>query len=463
MSARPGLAAAVSAEMPRARRDLERLVAFRSVADEKVAPRAECVAAAEEVTRLFAEAGVARVRAVETSDGSLAVIGHSPGPPGAPTVLLYSHYDVQPPGDLAAWEGSPWELTERAGRWFGRGAADCKGNIVMLLTALRALPRPWPVGIRIVCDGSEEVSTGGLERLVATDPGLFAADVMLIADAGNVEAGRPTATVSLRGTGSVRVSVRTLAGPVHSGMFGGAAPDALAALVAMLATLRGPDGDTTVDGLPADGHWDGADYPVERFRSDAGVADGVGLLGSGSVADMLWARPAATILAIDAPSVAAATAAVQSEASALVNLRVPPGQDAASAQRLLVAHLTRAAPWGAQVSVEPVSLGQPFLARTDGPGFAALARAMAEAFGRPLTTAGQGGAIPLCTRLQEAYPTAEILLFGVEEPACRIHSPGESVDPRELERTAFGLALLLTDLGAPAPPERPSGQDASTP
>ena len=244
-------AATVQDLMPQAREDLERLVAMRSVADPGIEPVEECARAAAEVERLFREVGVDGVHAVETADGSLAIMGHSPGPAGTPTVLLYSHYDVQPAGDPGEWASSPWELTERDGRWYGRGAADCKGNLVMLLSALRALPRPWPVGVRVVCEGSEEMSTGGLEALVRADPDLFAADVMLIADAGNVELGRPTVTTSLRGTGSVLVTVRTLAGPVHSGMYGGAAPDALAALISMLATLRDADGGTTITGLDA--------------------------------------------------------------------------------------------------------------------------------------------------------------------------------------------------------------------
>jgi acetylornithine deacetylase/succinyl-diaminopimelate desuccinylase-like protein len=150
------------------------------------------------------------------------------------------------------------------------------------------------------------------------------------------------------------------------------------------------------------------------------------------------------VLAIDAPPVAGATAAIQHSARALVNLRVPPGQDAAAAQALLVDHLHAVAPWGAKVTVQRRTLGEPFAARTDGPGFAALADAMAEAFGRPLTTAGQGGAIPLCNALQTAHPDAEILLIGVEEPASRIHAPDESVDPGELERTAVGVAGFLS-------------------
>ena len=131
----------------------------------------------------------------------------------------------------------------------------------MLLTALRALPRPWPVGVRVVCEGSEEVSSGGLSRLVAASPEIVAADVMLIADAGNVELGTPTVTTSLRGTGSVLVTVRTMEGPGHSGMYGGAAPDALAALIAILATLRDDAGDTTVDGLDNTGTWGGRSTP----------------------------------------------------------------------------------------------------------------------------------------------------------------------------------------------------------
>jgi acetylornithine deacetylase/succinyl-diaminopimelate desuccinylase-like protein len=437
----------VAGLMGRAREDLARLVAMPSVHGGSPDQLAACRAAGAEVLRLVREAGVANAELVETDDGSAAVIGHVAGPEGAPTVLLYSHYDVQPPGDPAGWSGSPWELVERDGRWFGRGAADCKGNLVMLLTALRAVERPWPVGIRIVCEGSEEASTGGLTRLATARPELFGADLMLIADSGNVALGQPTATTSLRGTGSVQVTVSTLEGPVHSGMFGGAAPDALAALVAMLATLRDEEGRTTVRGLDGAGRWEGAAWDPEVFREDAGILTGVDVIGGAPVADAVWARPVANILAIDAPRIAEATAAIQPTASALVNLRVPPGQSAKAAQELLIAHLRDVAPWHVRVEVTPRTLGEPFATRTDGPGFAALGRAMEVAFGRPLVTTGQGGAIPLCNTLQATHPDAEILLLGVEEPACRIHSPGESVDPAELERTAFGLALTLLALG----------------
>jgi len=444
------LASAVDRLLPRARADLERLVAIPSVASEHGLPAPACREAAELVAALCRELGVGDVQLVEADDGSVVVLGRTDGPSGAPRVLLYAHYDVQPPGELSAWATDPWTLTEQDGRWYARGAADCKGNLVMHLTALRALrevDRGWPVQLTLVCEGSEEVSTGGLERLMASEPERFAADVIVVADTGNVETGVPTVTTSLRGTGSVLVTVRTLKGPVHSGQFGGAAPDAVAALIRVLDTLRDDAGGTTVAGVPSNGKWRGAAYPMDRFRSDAGVLEGVDVLGGGEVADALWARPVATVLAIEGPAVKDVTASVAAEARAVVNLRVPPGIDAAEAQRRLADQLVAAAPWGAQITVEPKTLGRPFAARTDGPAYAALAAAMEEAFGRPLVQTGQGGAIPSCVALAEVNPEAEILLIGVEEPASRIHAPNESVSPDELRRTALAEALLLRALG----------------
>ncbi|MBY6412897.1 dipeptidase [Rhodococcus sp. BP-252] len=438
----------VAADMPRARRELAELVAFRSVHDERQFPREECVAAAEWVRAAFLDAGIDSVDLIETTDGSLAVVGRTPAPVGAPTVLLYSHYDVQPPGEHALWGSDPFELTERDGRWYGRGAADCKGNLIMHLLALRALGGNPGVGITVVAEGSEEVGTGGLEALVEQRPELFDADVIVIADTGNAAVGQPAVTTTLRGIANVVVRVDTLEGEVHSGMYGGPAPDALAALVQLLATLRHENGDTVVDGLESTQTWDGIDYPADRFRSDAGVLEGVGLAGSSSVADAVWARPALTILGIDCPPVVGSAAAISPTASARLNLRVPPGIDAQEAQDALVAHLESHVPWGARITIEREAIGSPFRARTDGPGYAALSDALSEAFGAPVATAGQGGSIPLCNALAEAFPTAEIVLMGVEEPQCRIHAPNESVDPSEIENLAVAEALFLRTLAA---------------
>lgn len=438
--------------MPQAREDLAALVSMPTLADPRQADPADCARGAEWIRDAFAAAGIVDTELIGTSDGSTAVIGHRPAAPGCPTVLLYCHYDIQPAGERDLWASDPFTLTERDGRWYGRGAADCKGNLVMHLTALRAVAGGGAqtdgpgVGIRVVAEGSEEMGTGGLEDLVATRPELFAADLILIADSGNVAVGRPTLTTSLRGNANVDVHVQALTGEVHSGMFGGPAPDALAALVRMLASLRDDAGDTAIDGLDASGLWDGSAYPEERFRSDAGVLDGVEVLGSGAIADSVWARPTATVLGIDCPPVVGSAAAVQPRASARINLRVPPGTDPAGAQDALVAHLHAHAAWGARVQVERETVGRPFRARTDGPGYEALQAALGDAFDAPVEFSGQGGAIPLCTALAEQHPEAEIALFGVEEPACSIHAPNESVDPREIERCATAEALLLARL-----------------
>ncbi len=447
MSADPRVA--VAALMPRAIAELAELVAIPSIADERIVPLAECDRAAQWVADAFRAEGIDDARLVPTPDGTSTVVGHRPGPAGSPTVLIYAHYDVQPTLDESAWTTPPFELTERAGRLYGRGAADCKGNIVAILTALRALRDDegnYPVGIRIAVEGSEEQGAPGFEELVPVRPDLVQADAVLVVDVGNVAVGRPTLTTSLRGTVDVVVHVATLAGPVHSGMFGGAAPDAVAALVAMLATLRDERGDTTVRDLDASATWPGAGWDAAGFADAAGVLPGVALLGSGAVADTLWARPAVTVVGIDAPPVVGSTPSVQGRASARLNLRVPPGMDPVAARDALAAHLHSVAPWGAQVTVETAGLGEPFLARTDTPAFAALSDAMAEAFGAPTVTVGEGASIPLCNVIQRAVPDASIVLLGVEDPASSIHAPNESVHPAEIEHLALALALFLSRL-----------------
>lgn len=434
--------------MPRAREDLSALVAIPSVADERQYPREHCLRAADFVAELLAGAGIGGVRLLESPDGYPAVYGHTPGPDGAPTVLLYSHYDVQPPLGEDAWDSPPFALTDRDdGRWYGRGAADDKGGLVAHVTALRALRvGGFPVTVKVIVEGSEEQGSRGLESIVDEHRDLLAADVIAIGDGGNMAVGEPTLETTLRGVASVVVTVRTLRSAVHSGMFGGAAPDALVALIRMLATLHDDAGTARIRGLPNDMRWQGGDYPADRYRADATMLDGVDLVGSGSVADMVWSRYSVNVLGIDAPPVVGATPALQPEARAAVSLRVPPGEDDGEALAALTAHLREVAPWNVEVDIVPGQGAAPFRARTDGPAFAAMMRALGEAYGVPARTAGQGGSIPLCTMLQAAMPSAEILLFGVEEPRCLIHAPNESVNPGEIEHMALAEALFLREL-----------------
>jgi cysteinylglycine-S-conjugate dipeptidase len=435
--------------MGQARTELAELVAIPSVADARQYPPEECARAAQWVLDAFAGVGFTDASLHETADGSMAVVGSRPcGDPEAPTVLLYAHYDVQPPLDDEAWRTPPFELTEVDGRWYGRGTADCKGNIVMHLTALRALGDDVPVNLKLVVEGSEEQGTGGLEAFVPPHADLLRADAILVCDTGNAAVGVPAATVSLRGMVNVVVSVEALSSEIHSGMFGGAAPDALAALIAMLGSLRDADGNTTVKGLDNTQVWSGQPYPPEQFRSDAGLVEGASLIGSGTVSDMLWARPAVTTLGIDCSPVVGSAAAITPHARARLNLRIPPGVAPEDAEKALVTHLTDAAPWGVRVTVETEAKGSPYLAETSGPAYDAIGAAMQEAFGKPMVRLGQGGSIPLCNVFAETFPGCELILMGVEEPLALIHAPNESVDPTEIANMALTEALFLQRFGS---------------
>jgi acetylornithine deacetylase/succinyl-diaminopimelate desuccinylase-like protein len=440
----------ISALMPQARSDLAALVACQSVADPRQYPASECLRAAQLVIEEFTGVGMRDARLEQMPDGHPAVFGHIPAPDGAPTVLFYGHYDVEPPLDPTgtAWESPVWQLTERDGRWYGRGAADCKGNLVAHLTALRALRAlgvTLPVGIKLIAEGAEEQYARGLEDFIPAHPDLLRADTILVADVGNAAVGIPTLTTTLRGIANVTVTVATLESPLHSGTFGGPAPDALLALIRMLATLRDASGNTTIQGLDAQATWSGTEYPAERFRADGRVLPGTDLLGSGTVADMLWSRPTVTVLGIDCPPVVGSSPAIPARARALVNLRVPPGLDARHVQDTLIAHLHAVTPWHASVEIERVAVAPPFTARTDGPVYTAMSHALEQAYGRPTVTGGQGGSIPLVHVLQETYPEAEIMLTGVEEPSCLAHAPNESVDPAEIEHMALAEALFLAN------------------
>ncbi|MGW1500183.1 M20/M25/M40 family metallo-hydrolase [Streptomyces mirabilis] len=450
MSSNP-VAETVASLMPRAQAELTELVAFKSVADFDQYPRSESEGAANWVADALRAEGFQDVALLDTPDGTQSVYGFLPGPEGAKTVLLYAHYDVQPPLDEAAWTTPAFELTERDGRWYGRGAADCKGGFIMHLLALRALKANGgvPVGVKVIVEGSEEQGTGGLERYAEQHPELLTADTIVIGDVGNFRLGLPTVTSTLRGMTLVRVQIDTLEGNLHSGQFGGAAPDALGALIRVLDSLRAEDGSTTIDGLTGDARWEGLQYEEEAFRADAKVLDGVELIGSGTVADRIWARPAVTVLGIDCPPVVGATPSVQAGARALVSLRVPPGVDAVEATKLLQAHLEARTPWGARVSTEQIGQGQPFRADTSSPAYTAMAEAMAVAYpGEEMQSAGQGGSIPLCNTLASLYPHAEILLIGLSEPKAQIHAVNESVSPDELERLSVTEALFLQKYAA---------------
>lgn len=441
--------AAVAAQFAGVRADLESLVRIPGIAfdgfDFAVVDRS-----AEAVADLLRGAGMAEVSIVRNG-GQPAVIGRRPGPAGAPTVLLYAHHDVQPIGDATAWLSEPFEPVERDGRLYGRGAADDKAGIMAHIAALRAFGDTLPVGVVIFVEGEEEFGSDSLEAILREHRDEVAADVIVIADSGNWDVGQPALTTSLRGIVNCFVELRVLDHAVHSGMFGGAVPDALTTLCRLIATLHDSAGDVAVDGLV---RRDASplDYPEDRFRAEAGMLDGVELIGTGRIVDRVWARPAISVLGIDAPPTVGAPNALVPWAKAKLSVRIAPGDDPKNAFLALQAHLERHVPWGAQISLTLEHDGSPCVIPSTGPAYDAARAAFATAWdGTAPVEVGIGGSIPFIATFQELFPEAAILVTGVEDPDARAHGPNESLHLGEFERVCLAEALLLANVARMVP------------
>jgi acetylornithine deacetylase/succinyl-diaminopimelate desuccinylase-like protein len=443
------LRTAVAEVMPRAVSDLERLVRIPSIAFRGYDP-APVRRSAEATAEILQAAGFGGVRLIELPDGvdHPAVYGEVPGPAGAPTVLLYAHHDVQPEGPHEAWTSPPFEPEVRQGRLYGRGSSDDKAGIVVHAAAMRAWGGRPPVTVKVLVEGEEEAGTEHLPFLIEGHRELLAADVLCIADGGNWRTGVPALETSIRGVVDVTVTVRTADLAVHSGVYGGAAPDALSALAHILASLHDERGEVAVAGLTRL-PWDGVEIDEAEFRRDARLRPGVRLLGHGSIAERLWSAPAVSVLGIDAPGVREASNQLVPSARAKISLRIAPGEDPERALDLLTEHVLAHAPWGVEVEVARGEGGRGLRVRTDGPAFAAMERAMALAYGREPVRSGSGGSVPLVPVLAGTFPEAEILIYGAADERSQYHSVDESVDLGDLERTALAEALLWRELAGP--------------
>ena len=447
------LASRTAAEFPGVRRDLEALVRIPSVSAPAFdAEHLESSAAA--VADLLRGAGLPEVEIVRVDGpdgvpGAPAVLAHRPAPAGAPTVLLYAHHDVQPPGDPAAWTSPAFEPTERDGRLYGRGAADDKAGIMAHVGALRVLGEDLGVGITVFSEGEEEVGSPTFGTFLETYRDRLEADVIIVADSANWKVGVPGLTTSLRGLVDCTVEVSVLEHGVHSGMFGGPVLDAVTLLSRLVATLHDDDGNVAVAGLAA-GEAADLDYPEAQFRADAGVLDGVRLSGTGRLTSRLWTRPAISVIGIDATDVAHSSNTIIPSARAKLSMRIAPGDDPAAAEAALVRHLQDNAPFGARVRVEPGERGESFAAPEDSEAMRAARWAFATAWGTEPVDLGVGGSIPFIADLAVAYPDAAVLVTGVEDPDSRAHGVDESVHLAELERVVHAEALLLARLAGQA-------------
>jgi len=378
--------------------------------------------------------------------GRPAVLGHADGPAGAPTVMLYAHHDVQPPGDEAEWDSAPFEPTERDGRVYARGIADDKAGVLAHVAALRAHSGALPVGVTVFVEGEEEIGSDSLAAILEKHGEKLRADAIVLADSANWAVGEPALTTTLRGMVRVVLTVRTLDHGVHSGMFGGVAPDAITALVRTIATLHDADGNVAVAGLKS-GVAPDLDYPEQRLRDESGLLDGVELIGTGSILTRMWAKPSITTIGIDAPSVATSSNTLVPAASAKISMRIAPDEDPHEAFQLLVAHLVANAPWGVKVEVASDDEGSGFSADANGPVYDQARAAFTDAWGVAPVDVGIGGSIPFVAAFAEKFPDAAILVTGVEEPDTRAHGANESLHLGEFARVCLAEAILLERLG----------------
>lgn len=435
---------AVREDVPRIRTELEQLIAIPSISASGFDPK-PLRESAEATAEILRDAGFRDVRLLEVEGAPPAVFGEAAGPDGSPTVLLYAHHDVQPPGPEDAWDSPPFEPTERGGRLYGRGACDDKVGIVAHGAALRAFAGSPPVRVKFLVEGEEETGSEHLPQFLASHGEQLAADVVVVPDMSNWKLGVPSLTTSLRGLVDCVVEVRTLDHAAHSGTFGGPVPDALSVLATVLATLHDDRGAVAVPGL-ATGPPPDIDQDEEGYRRDVGARPGVHLIGEGSITERLWMRPAVSVVGIDAPSVAEASNQLVPVARAKVSLRLAPGDDPDRAMDALAAHLESHAPWGAEVRVHPATRARPFSVQAKGPAFDAARSALREAWGTEPVDVGSGGTIPLMAALADAFPEAAILLTGVGDPLGHAHAENESLDLGELERICVAEALLLSYL-----------------
>jgi len=452
---------AVRGGLPATIADLSRLVRIPSVSWDGFDP-AHVEASAEAVAQLLRDLDVFETVAIERAakpdgtPGQPAVLARRAARGGAPTVLLYAHHDVQPPGRDEDWETAPYEPvlkpTGHGERLYGRGTADDKAGVMAHVAAIRALTETigeLDLGLAVFIEGEEEFGSPSFKDFIVRHRDALEADAIVVADSGNWDVETPAITVGLRGNATFVVTIRTLEHASHSGMYGGAVPDATLAAIQAFATFWDDDGSVAVAGLRRR-EAEVPDYPEAQLRAEAGLPAGVRELGRGPVLDRIWNQPSITVTGMDLPSVQNASNTLTPVIRAKISVRIAPGQSAAEAYAAVTAHLEANLPFGAEASFDNVDLGEPFLVDTSAELFRLAKDALTAGWGRETVEMGVGGSIPFIAELVEVFPRAQILVTGVEDADTRAHSPNESLHLGVLRKAILSEALLLAAMNAPA-------------
>jgi hypothetical protein len=406
---------------------------------------------AEAVAELFRQTGVFETVEIKTATvdgkpGAPAVLASRPAKNGRPHILLYAHHDVQPPGDDSVWETPAFEPTTKDGRIYGRGAADDKAGVIAHLAAIEALQAvvgpDFDLGISIYIEGEEESGSRTFRAFLDENKAKLAADVIIVADSMNWSPEIPALTVSLRGMVSQEITVRTMEHAVHSGMFGGAIPDAMIPMLRVLASLHDEKGSVAVQGLKSY-KFEDLPYTDANLRADSSLLPEVSQIGEGGIMERIWGKPSITVIGLDVPSVAMSSNTLLPQVSAKISLRIASGQDPDEALELLRAHLKANIPFGAVLEFGPIETGKPYMADTSGWASVLAKETLGAAFGNPAIEIGIGGSIPFIADLTEVFPAAQILVTGVEDADSRAHSPNESVHLIGLKNAMLAEALFL--------------------
>lgn len=428
---------------------------------QQVQHSAEAVAALMKSLGIFDVVRIESVPDEEGVQGKPAVLALRQAKNDKPTVLLYAHHDVQPPGDDDKWETPPFEPTVRNGRIYGRGASDDKAGIMTHFAALQALAETagdgLDLGLAVFIEGEEEFGSKSFKKFLKTFQSELSADVIIVADSDNWDEQTPSLTVSLRGNATFQLRVKTLEHASHSGMYGGAAADATLAFIKLANTFWNADGTAAVAGLKTH---EGITPELEksRFHAEAGLVSAQAEIAPElPVLAKLWNGPAITVTGINVPSVKNASNTLTPEVTAKVSVRIAPGQSSEEAMAAIRAHIEQHMPFGAEYEIFDLSLGEPFLVDSSGEAARAMLDSFRQAWGAEPVLAGVGGSIPFIADLAELFPETQILVTGVEDPQSRAHSPNESQSIEVLRKAILSEALFLAGLNrAESPASQPA-------